>query len=72
MTDALERALTGRPRNTLRTVRVKISTVAPLTVQLPDGTTVPALAVTGLTYTAAGYGVAFISEGAIPVVLPTA
>lgn len=74
MSDALERALVGGAgrRNTLRIVRVKITATSPLTVQLPDGTAVRALAVVGLTYTVDGYGSALVAEGIIPVVLPTA
>lgn len=71
MTDALGRVLAGRPRNTLRIERVKVQAVSPLTVVLASGATVPGLAITGLTYTVGGAGVAFLSEGMIPVVLPT-
>lgn len=70
--DALTRVLLGMPRNTLRLVRVTVQTVSPLTVKLPDGATVNALAVSGLTYTVSGRGVALVAEGAIPLVLPTA
>lgn len=70
--DDLGRALMAMPRNTLRPVRITVQTVSPLTVKLPDGTTVNALAVSGLTYTASGRGVALIAEGAIPLVFPTA
>lgn len=70
--DPLTRVLLGMPRNTLRLVRVTVQTVSPLTVKLPDGATVNALAVSGLTYTASGRGVALLAEGTIPLVLPTA
>lgn len=72
MTSALERALLGvAPAKPIRLQRVKITTVGPLTVTLPSGVSVPALAVAGLTYTANANGVAFVSEGAIPLVFPT-
>lgn len=72
MSNALERAMlaAGR-RNTLRLVRVKITATAPLTVQLPDGSTIPGLAILGMTYTAGGAAVAMLAEGIIPPVLPT-
>lgn len=69
--DPLIGALTRLPRNTLRIVRVTVKVASPLAVQLPDGTQVNALGITGLTYTAGGAGIALLSEGSIPVVLPT-
>lgn len=72
MSDALERALLAGRKNTVRLVRVKIAAASPLTVTLPDGTTVRGLPIVGMTYTANSYGVAMIAEGIIPVVLPTA
>lgn len=62
--DALRLLLTAR--------RVTITTVSPLTVTLPSGATIPATAVTGLTYTAGGHGVALISERSQPLVFPVA
>lgn len=71
MSDALERALLAGRRSTLRIVRVTIAQASPLTVTLPDGTTVPGLAIVGLTYTVGAAGVAMTAEGTVPVVLPT-
>lgn len=69
--DALGRALGGRPKNSLRIERVRITGTSPLTITLASGASVPGLAVTGLTYTAPGNGVAFLAEGQIPLVFPT-
>lgn len=73
MASGLERALlrAGQRGSTIRLVRVKIGAVSPLTITLPDGTTIPALAIVGLTYTAGGAAVAMIAEGIVPVALPT-
>ena len=72
MSDALGRVLGGLPKNSLRTVRVQITAAAgtTLTIQLPDGAIVPGQGILGLTYTVNAYGVAFVQEKAIPVVLP--
>lgn len=74
MASGLERALLrlGGQKSTLRIVPVKIAAVTPLTVTLPDGTTVPAVKINGPTYAAGAAAVAFIAEGIVPVVLPTA
>lgn len=42
----------------------------PLTVQLPSGDVVPAIPVTGLTYTAGGACLALIKQGSVPVAIP--
>jgi hypothetical protein len=55
----------------LRMQRVTIETTAPLTVTLRDGSTVPAVGVIGLTYTAGQPGIAFIADRSQPVVFPT-
>jgi hypothetical protein len=74
---AFVRALGGPPSKPVRMLRVKITAYAAgsppsLSVQLPDGSTIPAVPVTGLSYTVGGWGVAFYSEGVQPPVLPTA
>lgn len=71
---ALTRALTARRTiyPVARMARVKITQAVPLQVQLPDGATVPALPVSTFTYTVGGYGTAFLAEGLMPIVLPTA
>ena len=53
-----------------RLERVAIATAAPLTVTLRDGSTVPAIGVTGLTYTAGAAGVAVLASRGQPLVLP--
>lgn len=70
--DALGIALTrlAGKSSGVRLVRVTIAAAAPLTVTLPDGTTVPALPIKGLTYTANAAGLALLAEGSIPPVLP--
>lgn len=70
---ALTRALLGRRTVAppVRMARVKITQSSPLLVQLPDGATVPALPVSGLTYTAGTFGTALLAEGLIPILLPT-
>lgn len=72
MSDALGTVLGRLPRNTLRTVRVRITaaTGTTLTITLPDGASVPGQGVLGLTYTVGAYGVAFVQEKAIPIVFP--
>lgn len=54
----------------LRMQRVTIATVGPLTVTMQDGSTVPATAVTGLTYTAGLPAVALYTERSTPLVFP--
>jgi hypothetical protein len=70
--DALGRFLAALPRNSLRTVRVKITaaTGTTLTIQLPDGASVPGQGFSFATYSVGAYGVAFVQEKAIPIVLP--
>jgi hypothetical protein len=72
--DALARILAAATARgvLLRTVRVKITAAAGtvLTVQLPDGASVPGQGVLGLTYTVNAYGVAFVQEKALPLVFP--
>ena len=73
MTNALVKTLQAQAQGrATRTVRVTVTQVTPLQVRLPDQTVVPALAVTGLTYTVGGAAVAFLSEPGIPVALPVA
>jgi hypothetical protein len=72
--DALGTALLSMGRRSgLRLARVKITaaTSTSLTVTLPDGSSIPALPVLGLTYAVNGYGTAFLAEGIVPLVLPT-
>lgn len=52
--------------------RVTIAQSSPLRVTLRNGTTVPAIAVTGLTYTVSSHGVALLAERGQPLVFPTA
>lgn len=54
----------------LRSERVTVAAVSPLRVTLRDGTTVPAVAVNGLTYTVGGAAVALLAERSQPLVLP--
>lgn len=70
MTDALERALTGRPRNTLRLERVQVASTNPLTITLQSGVTVPALAFDGVPMSSGVGAVALLADGALPVIAP--
>lgn len=63
--------LRGMLRFLLRSERVTIASVSPLTVTLRNGTTVPGVPVSGLTYTAGGHGIALMAERSQPLVLPT-
>lgn len=57
---------------TVRMIRVTIAGTNPLRITLPGGSTVTAVAVTGLTYTVGGTAWAFFQEPAVIAVLPTA
>lgn len=64
-------AISDAIRFLLRMQRVTIATASPLTVTLRDGTTVAAVAVTGLSYTTGSAGVALLAERGQPLVFPT-
>lgn len=75
MSDALGRVLAGIPRGSgVRMVRVIVTaaTATTLTVTLPDGASVTALPVKGMTYTPTpSNGVALVQQGTLPLVIPT-
>lgn len=70
-TKALQRALAQALTGVVRTVPVTIAGTNPLTVTLPDGATIPGLAIQGYTYSLGGHAVALLSEPSIPPILPT-
>jgi PKD repeat protein len=71
MSDALVRVLQARGNGKpTRLIRVAVTTTNPLTVTLPDGATIPGVAISGLTYTAGTAAVALIAEPGTPLVFP--
>lgn len=55
----------------IRLLPVKVATTSPLTVTLPDGATVPAIGIEGLSYPTSGKFLAIWGEGQPPIVLPS-